>query len=53
MMPGNSEVIFSYEEKKFDALAQVYAESYNFQMMIYLKDKGLYKCKNPMKTSKQ
>jgi hypothetical protein len=45
MMTGNSEVVFSYEEEKFNSLAQVYANNYNFHMMIYLKDQGLY-CQN-------
>lgn len=49
MMAGNSEVTFSYEEEKFNALAEVYADNYNFHMMIYLKDKGLYQCNHPVK----
>lgn len=48
IMAGNSEVTISYEEKNFNALAQVYAENYNFHMMIYLKDKGLYQCSHPL-----
>lgn len=49
IMPGNAEVTLSYEEKKFNALAQVYVDNYNFYMMLYLKDKGLYKCSHSVK----
>lgn len=48
-MASNSEVTVSYEERKFNALAQVYADDYNFHMMIYLKDKGLYNCNHSVK----
>ena len=53
MMVGNSEVTISYEERKFNALAEAYAGDYNFHMMIYLKDKGLYNCKNPVEIFKE
>jgi hypothetical protein len=53
IMAGNSEVTFSYEEQKFNALAQVYADNYNFHMMIYLKDKGLYNCSHPVRIFKE
>lgn len=44
MIKGTSDVSMSYKESQFNSLATLYAERYNFHMMLYLKEHGLYKC---------
>lgn len=43
---GTSDTNSSFEEAKFNALAKVYAEYYNFQMKKYLQDTGSFDCVN-------
>ena len=40
---GSSEILIGYEHIKFNAIAHVYAEDYNFRMLRYL-EKDLSKC---------
>lgn len=44
MIEGTSDVEMSYKESQFNSLAILYARRYNFHMMLYLKEHGLYKC---------
>ena len=41
---GTSDSSSSYEEEKFNAIAKVYADYYNFQLIKYLEDKRLFSC---------
>jgi len=46
LIEGTSDSYSSYEEEKFNAVAKVYADYYNFQLMKYLESKNLYTCKD-------
>ena len=41
---GTSDATESYEQRVFNAVAQTYAEEYNFKMKHYLQAQGLFKC---------
>lgn len=41
---GTSDSSSSYEEEKFNAVAKVYADYYNFQLKKYLEGKNLFSC---------
>lgn len=42
---GTSDSYSSYEEEKFNAVAKVYADYYNFQLIKYLESKNSFTCK--------
>ena len=41
---GTSDTNSSFEEAKFNALAKVYAEYYNFHVRHFLEEKGAFNC---------
>lgn len=41
---GTSDSSSSYEERKFNAIARVYADDYNFQLLKYLEGEKLFIC---------
>ncbi len=41
---GTSDSYSSYEEEKFNAVAKIYADYYNFQLMRHLKDNEIFNC---------
>lgn len=41
---GTSDASTTYEERKFNALAMIYADVYNFQMKSYLETIGEFSC---------
>lgn len=44
LIEGTSDSYSSYEEEKFNVVAKVYADHYNFQLRKYLEGKSLFSC---------
>lgn len=44
LIEGTSDTYSSYEEEKFNVVARVYADHYNFQLKQYLKGRNMYSC---------
>ncbi len=44
LISGTSDATESYEQRLFNAVAQVYSEEYNFKMKMYLQEQHEFKC---------
>ena len=49
LLAGPSHASINYEQKKLNAIARVYVESYNYSLLVYLDDNNLSDCENIFK----